>query len=549
MSVGAEESAFPIDIDASQSVRDLKDANTTKQKYDFAASKLQLDVAKKGDGWLSDDDPAALRLDEGEIHANIQAVLDGEKMKATKTLQHWLFDKSRMPQPSTDQIHVLVVVPSEDEVMPQQSVVWKKPKLLVGSTGANWDFQNSLDLGNLASAISHHYQAWKNGKTDKQSHPLFVCLNGPGTGKSRLLDEFPNVLQQEIFCDEAQKDEEMKQLLRNAYTFKVTFENGTTDNYGISDPRKMIGTRMLYQLQESDWTVFNGNPVNQVFPGEVLTKLSAITGTGSSQICVILCIDSLHKLEHEPGSKHSEFYTALALLCDLVNASKCFVIAICAATIYQPVDEFLADSPQWREMLQTTSLDRPTIKGTSVFDTFKDGNGRLTQLLVDDIGGHGRALEKLFDVMLQNQGQVFECIPVMRNVLAAIRKAYPAIVTEMHSMKQAFLAVISRRIVNQNSIFGSLTLDQAVSCGLIRRNGTHLQCLFILYMLLETHYIPWNKHATYALIERLEDLKPWQLWEQFNCKFRALKFEAFSQKEPVLWTDIDYGARMRSASY
>ncbi|EEY68330.1 crinkler (CRN) family protein, putative [Phytophthora infestans T30-4] len=432
-----------------------------------------------------------------------------------------------------------VVVPTES----QKSFVWKEPKSLVATTGANWDFQNSLDLGNLASAIGRHYQAWRDGKTDKRSHPLFVCLDGPGTGKSRLLDEFPNVLQQRIFRDETQGDPAMKQLLQTAYNFKITFENGTTDNYGISDPRKMIGTRMLYQLQESDWTMFNANPVNQVFPAEVLTKLSAITETDSNRMCVILCVDSLQKLQHEPGSKHSEFYTAFASLCDLVNASKCWLIVICAATISQPVDEFLAASPQWREMLQTTSLKRPKIDGRDVFDTFDYGNGALTQLLVDDMGGHGRALEELFNVMLQNQGQAFEFIPVMHNVLAAIRQAYPAIVAPMQSMKQAFLAVISRRRVDGNSLFGNLTLDQVISCGLIRLDGTQLQCPFILYMLLETHDIPWSKHATYAPAERLEDLKPWQLWEHFNCKFRVLKSQAFAQEEPVLWTDIHHGAR------
>ncbi|KAI9994911.1 hypothetical protein PInf_011751 [Phytophthora infestans] len=431
------------------------------------------------------------------------------------------------------------VVPTES----QQSFVWKEPKSLVATTGANWDFQNSLDLGNLASAIGRHYQAWRDGKTDKRSHPLFVCLDGPGTGKSRLLDEFPNVLQQRIFRDETQGDPAMKQLLQTAYNFKITFENGTTDNYGISDPRKMIGTRMLYQLQESDWTMFNANPVNQVFPAEVLTKLSAITETDSNRMCVILCVDSLQKLQHEPGSKRSEFYTAFASLCDLVNASKCWLIVICAATISQPVDEFLAASPQWREMLQTTSLKRPKINGRDVFDTFDYGNGALTQLLVDDMGGHGRALEELFNVMLQNQGQAFEFIPVMHNVLAAIRQAYPAIVAQMQSMKQAFLAVISRRRVDGNSRFGSLTLDQVISCGLIRLDGIHLQCPFVLYMLLETHHIPWNKHATYAPAERLEDLKPWQLWEHFNCKFRVLKSQAFAQEESVLWTDIHHGAR------
>ncbi|KAG7390161.1 hypothetical protein PHYPSEUDO_008615 [Phytophthora pseudosyringae] len=220
----------------------------------------------------------------------------------------------------------------------------------------------------------------------------------------------------------------MKQLLRKAYTFMITFENGTTDNYGFSNPYKMIGTRMLYQLQDSlPWLTFKGDPAFHLDPEQVLSKLSTITGTDSSEMCVILCVDSLQKLQHGPGRKDSDFYAAFASLCDLVNASKCWVIVLCAATIYQPVNEFLADSPQWIEMLQTTSLMRPKINGRDVLETFNDGNGFLLQLLVDDMGGHGRALEELFNV-LENQGQAFEFIPVMHNVLAAIRQAYPAIV-------------------------------------------------------------------------------------------------------------------------
>ncbi|KAI9994926.1 hypothetical protein PInf_011773 [Phytophthora infestans] len=333
---------------------------------------------------------------------------------------------------------LIVQVPTQRQVVvptvSQQSFVWKEPKPLVGTTGATWDFQNSLDLGNLASAIGCHYEAWRDGKTDKRSHPLFVCLDGPGTGKSRLLDEFPNVLQQQIFCDETQGDPAMKQLLRNAYNFKITFENGTTKPGNFIDPGQAIGTRMLYQLQDSVvWDEFMLDHANHVVPAQVLSKLSAITGTDPSQMCVILCVDSLQKLPHEAGSKRSEFYTAFASLCDLVNASKCLLIVICAATIYQPVDEFLAASPQWREMLQTTSLERPKIDGRDVFDAFNNGNKTLTQLLVDDMGGHGRALEELFKVMLQSQGQAFEFIPVMHKVLAAIRQAYPAIVAQMQN--------------------------------------------------------------------------------------------------------------------
>jgi Crinkler effector protein N-terminal domain len=52
--VGEKGSAFAVDIDASESVGDLKDAIAVKRKYEFAASKLQLFLGKKSkDTWFA----------------------------------------------------------------------------------------------------------------------------------------------------------------------------------------------------------------------------------------------------------------------------------------------------------------------------------------------------------------------------------------------------------------------------------------------------------------------------------------------------------------
>ncbi|KAG2873807.1 hypothetical protein PC115_g24279, partial [Phytophthora cactorum] len=73
-------SAFPVDIDENKSVGHLKKAIAEDQKYDFAASELQLFLAKKADGaWLQDDDPGVLELDEGRIHCDLQTLIDGDK--------------------------------------------------------------------------------------------------------------------------------------------------------------------------------------------------------------------------------------------------------------------------------------------------------------------------------------------------------------------------------------------------------------------------------------------------------------------------------------
>ena len=113
--VGVKGSAFSVDIDASQSVWDLKKAIKEENKnIRGPAHNLQLFLAKGTDGaWLKDDDLAAQQLYKGERHPHIQQVIRGEQGIATRTLQRWLFVDNNMLQPSPEQIHVLVVVPEE----------------------------------------------------------------------------------------------------------------------------------------------------------------------------------------------------------------------------------------------------------------------------------------------------------------------------------------------------------------------------------------------------------------------------------------------------
>ncbi|KAL8002397.1 hypothetical protein Plhal703r1_c15g0072091 [Plasmopara halstedii] len=54
--VGEAGNAFSVTIDASESLDDLKDVIAEKQKFDFAASKLELYLAKRGDRWLTENE-------------------------------------------------------------------------------------------------------------------------------------------------------------------------------------------------------------------------------------------------------------------------------------------------------------------------------------------------------------------------------------------------------------------------------------------------------------------------------------------------------------
>lgn len=204
-------------------------------------------------------------------------------------------------------------------------------------------------------------------------------------------------------------------------------------------------------------------------------------------MCVILCVDGMQKLSHETGSRTSEFYSALDALSDIVNAAKCWVIAICSATIYSPVNEFLAGSSQWRYKVPTAILSRPRVQNVDVFAGF-DGD-ELIQLLIEDMGGHGRAVETLYNVMTSREkaNQSMEFVPLVSDVLTALRSQYPVIEIEVSSMREAFLAVIARRQVDERSRFGALSLDGVISTGLIRLEEDCLTCPYVLYLLLNSN--------------------------------------------------------------
>lgn len=66
--VGAAGNAFPVDIDASQSVGDLQKAIKVELEYDSAAIKLQLYLAKNGATWLTENEVNGVSDTSGLTH-------------------------------------------------------------------------------------------------------------------------------------------------------------------------------------------------------------------------------------------------------------------------------------------------------------------------------------------------------------------------------------------------------------------------------------------------------------------------------------------------
>ncbi|EEY63810.1 Crinkler (CRN) family protein [Phytophthora infestans T30-4] len=145
--VGQVGSSFDVDIDASQLVGDLKNAIKAKNATTITgdAKDLQLFLAKQpiedesgnevvpvyrpsaeemkeeSFKWLPDEHRAALKLVEGESDDYIHALTAGEPVLGSKTITTWFYTKNNMELPSSEQVHVLVVVPEQGSSVPTVS--------------------------------------------------------------------------------------------------------------------------------------------------------------------------------------------------------------------------------------------------------------------------------------------------------------------------------------------------------------------------------------------------------------------------------------------
>lgn len=409
--------AFSVQIAPSAKVEELKHAIVSHGFELDDASALMLYLAKDRTGtWLREDEHMGQIVSQG-LDRIYQCTPNYSRINGAVFFGPEFELKE-------GEIHVVGELSPRRAALTLQTTggsafAWRPPKPLVASLGSDWDFQNPVDIPQLANEIRAYHRDRTQGDVYRSRHPMFFCIASPGTGKSRLLDEFPSLVQRQRFQDH--EDEEMRQLLRNAFTFKIRLDGETSiQGDSFARPSMAIGTRMLYQLQDSmKWNPFRTIVTHHVTPEQTLAKLTHIVGIPAYELCAILCVDELEKL--------GKLDSLLGSLRDLVNESECWCIVLCASTTYQPVLWGMAGSHQKQVFVNPARLSRPTIHESDVFQEF--GAGPLVQLLIDDMGGFGRAIEVLYTVMVEmrTSSPSLAFVPVLCRVVDVMRETFPVI--------------------------------------------------------------------------------------------------------------------------
>ncbi|KAE9275286.1 hypothetical protein PR003_g29378, partial [Phytophthora rubi] len=158
----------------------IKDEKPNTIKCD--ADGLQLFLAKKDGAWLESDSEDVKKLKKGEKTGAVEALTSEEKeLQGESGLQTVL---TGMPKPSTDQVHVLVVVPSGEDIDVGQDVEgeskYTRELRLYQQRGNLIKVQHADYCGQILDKIDQLYE-------DESRTLPFICVEGSsGMGKTQL---------------------------------------------------------------------------------------------------------------------------------------------------------------------------------------------------------------------------------------------------------------------------------------------------------------------------------------------------------------------------
>ncbi|KAH9110698.1 hypothetical protein AeMF1_007775 [Aphanomyces euteiches] len=215
-------SPFPVEIDADQSVGDLKDKikATNPNSILCVAKDLDLYLALKDNAWLESTNPLTLQLIKGETPDEMQNYL-GKVMRMNPFSS---LDEALPTRPGQDQLHTLVVVP-ERVAIPSDIEPSKKRKLD--------DLAKEISTPSLfANCRGRNSWIFQLQKFDGQ----IQCHRLPPSDKRSLL---PLVLLHETF---ATFDANCKTIAfgRRDCDFFVAFCNAMSDQVDAETARNML---------------------------------------------------------------------------------------------------------------------------------------------------------------------------------------------------------------------------------------------------------------------------------------------------------------------
>ncbi|CAJ1331980.1 unnamed protein product, partial [Effrenium voratum] len=416
---------------------------------------------------------------------------------------------------------------------------------LLATVGATWDYCGKEELRERMQIPIQKLHEQKGKNSDKQLHPLFIAFAGPGQGKSRLLTEFPGLVEQ---CLQNVSERQKLKFSKQTTSFMISCENALSPGDWATEElnaRRFVACRMLWQLRNANKEAFRevGAPADfaefriqcpaDLTPSPVLKSVlrDELNST------VVIGVDGMHGLpgftdRSDAVGKDLPFYQVMQEVCRLVNQKEGPFVVACVAAL-QNVKSGLAGSPQARVFLELPRVTAVTRNKQPVLP-----GHRLKDLLIEDMGGHGRALECLLEALMEMPNAAATAL--VGAVMRQLRQKYPD-ATQIEpgaDLKELLRAALSGRWILSGEMVGNLDPEKVDSS----QYRIDLPYIWLYLMLSLSKFSddlqPWNL-MDYHLFE---SEPTWQQWEEFNARFRVLRASAFEDGQVVDIADLHRGA-------
>lgn len=235
---------------------------------------------------------------------------------------------------------------SQPSISPHESIS------IVQTSGANFVFSDRhRSLKALADCAAKRHLAWKQGKSDRNLHPIPFLADGPGSGKSRFLHELPTAFIK--FVEQGPYPARFKSIFKAPLCINITFSNGYTytENEARSmDIEKSVCLRILYQFETEHsnfWSFYDRYKMDEFSLATILRNIDAS--------CIILGIDEVNKVLEvaesivgDQKASENQKERVLTRLFGLVGGLSCnitpFFVPVLAGNMIGPIQSAVSKS-------------------------------------------------------------------------------------------------------------------------------------------------------------------------------------------------------------
>ena len=429
---------------------------------------------------------------------------------------------------------------------------------MVDTSGADFVYSDRKDSFKcLVGSLEKRYRAWKERKCDRNLHPIPFLADGPGSGKSRFLQELPRSFVNYVLQDSSDGKEtcskEFKSAFKSPVCINITFSNGTV--YSIKEAQAInieqsVCLRILYQFETG---YINFVSFYDSFKSEEFSLSAILQKIGVDASCIVLGIDEVNKIHksYEIGTqmqkdKGDVKERLLSGLFGLIGGLSCdftpFFIPVLAGTVIGPMKSAVRESthPPLHIPLPLLSLE----SSLHIFSKKNDWTAGLVKTsqqlrqLISDCGGHCRSLEILYDSISIREAKDADDADVALVDWKSVHEEVRVVLNQRYALSTIPLATAIAKSLLCLDVVESDEYEEMKDTkyqdleekGLIKlQNGKvkiphFFVCTFLsMYKAHSLLAVLWRK----LLIGEGDDFW-WQDWEVFNRNYVAFRLSLFA---------------------